>query len=232
MAIHVEIRFPDGQKRSMVFSKSMVFIGRRDVNDVVLTFPFVSGRHCRLIEHGERLLVEDLGSTNGTLVNGEPLPAQTPHTLRPEDVIQIGTVEIRTHRIVEAAVESEPPVTVMERAPATAPEASPASAAHASSVTVQETARPRMDGPATMWEIQTGVYQSAAIQLDDTKVGGTAGIASAVPPRAFRVRASRAALAAPAIRTDRYRFWSWVFQIVGWVIVFGGIVALVIVLLS
>ena len=46
-------------------------IGADPACDVVVDLPQVSGRHCRLTRDGDGFLLEDLGSTNGTFVNGE-----------------------------------------------------------------------------------------------------------------------------------------------------------------
>jgi sigma-B regulation protein RsbU (phosphoserine phosphatase) len=62
-------------------------IGRATSADLVLEDPFLSRQHSRLFRRGERLFVEDLGSRNGTLVNGRPIAGPT--ELRLGDVIQI-----------------------------------------------------------------------------------------------------------------------------------------------
>lgn len=45
-------------------------IGGETDCEIIVDLPTVSGRHCRLIRFGDRYLLEDLGSTNGTFVNG------------------------------------------------------------------------------------------------------------------------------------------------------------------
>jgi pSer/pThr/pTyr-binding forkhead associated (FHA) protein len=54
---------------------------------------FASSRHAQLEPGGEGVWVEDLGSTNGTFVNGERLTART--LARPGDVVRIGGTELR-----------------------------------------------------------------------------------------------------------------------------------------
>ena len=49
-----------------------LLIGRKRAN-LVLDDPLVSGQHCRVFARGEEFVVEDLGSTNGTLVDGRPV---------------------------------------------------------------------------------------------------------------------------------------------------------------
>jgi pSer/pThr/pTyr-binding forkhead associated (FHA) protein len=53
-------------------------IGSSPDCDVVVDLPTVSGRHCRLIQTEQGCLVEDLGSKNGTYVNGRKVTSQVP----------------------------------------------------------------------------------------------------------------------------------------------------------
>ncbi|HYL07862.1 MAG TPA: FHA domain-containing protein [Candidatus Udaeobacter sp.] len=48
-----------------------VRLGRSPDNDVILRDPATSGHHARLERRGEQFWIVDLGSTNGTFVNGE-----------------------------------------------------------------------------------------------------------------------------------------------------------------
>ena len=52
----------------------MVCVGRSPENQIKLKDGYVSGNHLKIIEKGERCFVQDLGSTNGTFVNGHPIP--------------------------------------------------------------------------------------------------------------------------------------------------------------
>ena len=47
-----------------------IMIGRSPASDLVLDDPFVSQTHARVVPRGQLHFVEDLGSTNGTFVNG------------------------------------------------------------------------------------------------------------------------------------------------------------------
>jgi pSer/pThr/pTyr-binding forkhead associated (FHA) protein len=66
-------------------------VGRGGV-DVVIDDPFASDRHLRLSFDSGSLLVEDLGSTNGTLVNDRPI--DTPTALTRGDNIRVGTTTL------------------------------------------------------------------------------------------------------------------------------------------
>ncbi len=65
-------------------------LGRGDV-EIRLEDPFASTRHARITREGHVLVIEDLGSTNGTYLNDEPLNG--PQPLHPGDRIRIGDCE-------------------------------------------------------------------------------------------------------------------------------------------
>jgi pSer/pThr/pTyr-binding forkhead associated (FHA) protein len=57
-------------KREIVVVQLPFVIGRGSHADCSLPLPLVSRRHCRLARTGDRVLVQDLQSSNGTFVNG------------------------------------------------------------------------------------------------------------------------------------------------------------------
>ena len=63
-------------------------LGRGDQADIVLEDSFASSRHAQLVPRGDVIVLEDLGSTNGTYLNDEPL--RGPQPLHPGDRIRIG----------------------------------------------------------------------------------------------------------------------------------------------
>jgi len=65
-----------------------VTVGRNDDCTIQLTDPSISGRHCEIHFDGTRWWITDLGSRNGTRVNGTPIK-QRP--LKPGDEITIGS---------------------------------------------------------------------------------------------------------------------------------------------
>ena len=71
--------------------------GRGGQNDVPLDGDeFVSARHARFQARRDGAWVEDVGSTNGTFVNGERLTG--PRLLKPGDTITVGETELRYQR--------------------------------------------------------------------------------------------------------------------------------------
>ena len=73
-----------------------VVIGRSPSSDIVIGEPYVSAAHARFTLQGPALVLEDLGSTNGTLVNGHPIGQ--PVTLRDGDEVQVGDAVMRVSR--------------------------------------------------------------------------------------------------------------------------------------
>ena len=73
-----------------------VVIGRSPGADIVIGDDFVSGKHARLSPNGDGAVLEDLGSTNGTLLNGQRVASAV--MLRPGDSIDIGTVKLKVDR--------------------------------------------------------------------------------------------------------------------------------------
>jgi hypothetical protein len=65
-------------------------LGRGDV-EIKLEDPFASSRHAHISRQGFVVVIEDLGSTNGTYLNEEPLSG--PQPLHPGDRIRIGDSE-------------------------------------------------------------------------------------------------------------------------------------------
>jgi hypothetical protein len=66
----------------------VVVLGRSDETDVVLDDPYASEFHMRLVSQENGIMLHDLGSTNGTYVNGRRVAAPT--ELKRGDTIQVG----------------------------------------------------------------------------------------------------------------------------------------------
>jgi len=81
---------PDG--RRVGIGSQVVTIGRLPECAVVLDDPNVSRRHAQVRREGDAVFVVDLGSTNGTRVNGVPVRE---HRLVAGDVISVGTTALR-----------------------------------------------------------------------------------------------------------------------------------------
>jgi predicted component of type VI protein secretion system len=69
-------------------TKNEIYIGRDISNDIVINDAEVSRKHARVALEAGGYVLEDLGSTNGTFVNGQRLMG--PHALRPGELIMLG----------------------------------------------------------------------------------------------------------------------------------------------
>ena len=105
LGISVRRKRRDGTKVLFVKSESqqgveldvtdVTVLGRSSETDVVLDDPYASEFHMRFVAQDEGLMLHDLGSTNGTYVNGRRVTAPT--QLRRGDTIQVGktVMEVR-----------------------------------------------------------------------------------------------------------------------------------------
>lgn len=94
-------------RRVEVPQQDVVIVGREDMRsgirpDVDLSLDGaaaagVSRRHCRLLRQGDGWLVEDLMSTNYTVLNGKPLQAHTPAPVANGDELRLGKLRLRFH---------------------------------------------------------------------------------------------------------------------------------------
>jgi len=78
--------------REVNLTKDRTTIGRRSHNDLVIDNLAVSGEHAVMIMSGHDVYLEDLGSTNGTTVNGQPIKK---HLLQHADTVEIGKYRLR-----------------------------------------------------------------------------------------------------------------------------------------
>jgi len=78
--------------KDVELTKERTILGRRPYNDIVIENLAVSGEHAALTLLGAQVILEDLGSTNGTYVNGKTIKKQV---LQHDDVIEIGKFKIK-----------------------------------------------------------------------------------------------------------------------------------------
>jgi pSer/pThr/pTyr-binding forkhead associated (FHA) protein len=89
-------------------------IGRSDDNRIVLDDSQISRHHARIELAGEQLYITDLGSSNGTSVNGIAIKSESRHELKAGDVITMGNASLT---IRHSSPVSEAPVATPVAAP-------------------------------------------------------------------------------------------------------------------
>jgi len=86
------VNYPDRASDTFPLGRLRITIGRSARNDVCIPDPFASRVHAEVRREGDAYILQDLGSANGTLYNGERVEAAL--TLTPGGRVQIGETEI------------------------------------------------------------------------------------------------------------------------------------------
>ncbi|MFZ6718959.1 FHA domain-containing protein [Undibacterium sp. Ji49W] len=99
-------------QQELTITKSRLTIGRRPSNDVVIDHLTVSGQHAAVDTSSNGSFVLDLGSTNGTMVNGQPVKK---HLLQHDDIIDIGKYKLRFQVEAKGTTPALSPAEVKEQ---------------------------------------------------------------------------------------------------------------------
>jgi pSer/pThr/pTyr-binding forkhead associated (FHA) protein len=83
------------REQTIPLNGELIRVGRAPQNEVTLDAKNVSRFHCQIKRENERLVIEDLGSTNGTYVN--EVRITEPHILSVGDVVRIGHEQLIFH---------------------------------------------------------------------------------------------------------------------------------------
>ena len=203
MPLELIIREGDGPDRRQLVAKEAAVLGRREDNDVVLPFSFVSARHGRVFVRRGLLHVEDMGSTNGTLVNGIALEPMVPRPLGPDDLVEIDRLTLRARWIEEPGPPALASGSPLERG-----------------------------APAGVWEIQAGALPAAPSPVLAIEARSVPKAAAPAPaPESFVPSRTLARVPVP-LGESRFRAWSIGLQLVGLLAVIGGLALLLVVLLA
>jgi pSer/pThr/pTyr-binding forkhead associated (FHA) protein len=163
------LKLPSGQEEEFALAKASVTIGRTAINDIVLGDSRVSRVHARLQYGDEGLNLEDLGSANGTRVNGSPIESVT---IAPGDIIELGD---STLRYETEPLQTEPEVTLID----SEADIEATLIGATLSMTLSDTHGPRLavHRPDRTWEVPLvsdaltiGRHSNSDIALDDPKV--------------------------------------------------------------
>ena len=90
-----EMSCPEGSPAALLLvNNAPVVLGRLDSCDMTLSNPRVSKNHCRVMRRGERVEVTDLNSTNGTFLDTQRLPVNSPVVWQPGVPLRLGTFTV------------------------------------------------------------------------------------------------------------------------------------------
>ena len=93
----LQIKNAEGFAQSIELKLGTNRLGRNRTNDFPIDHPTVSGKHCEIVVNDESVLIRDLGSTNGTIIDGRAILEAR---LETGQTIQLGAVEL----VVETTV--------------------------------------------------------------------------------------------------------------------------------
>ncbi len=105
----------EGDERTFLLGPGMTTFGRRPENTVVLSGDlYVSGSHAQISSANGDFILTDIGSTNGTLLNGVRLQIHAPVPLSAGDEILIGGTALRFERLEQSAAAEAVPEAASE----------------------------------------------------------------------------------------------------------------------
>jgi pSer/pThr/pTyr-binding forkhead associated (FHA) protein len=111
--------------REVPLDKERIMIGRKPTNEIQIENLAVSGEHACIVTILNDSFLEDMGSTNGTLVNGNPIKK---HILQNNDVIEIGKYKLKYVAGAPAAAPGQAAPEDFEKTMILRPAAKPAAA--------------------------------------------------------------------------------------------------------
>jgi len=153
--------------KEIALTKERTTIGRKPHNDIQIDNLAVSGEHAVIVTILQDSFLEDLGSTNGTVVNGQPIKK---HFLQNNDIIELGKYKLR---YVNEAVAGQAKAADFEKTMVLRPgSVKPATAAPAASAPA---------GPAAAAPVAVAAAVGAK-NFSDTVAGQSATAAPVAPP--------------------------------------------------
>jgi len=162
--------------KEIALTKERTTIGRKPHNDIQIDNLAVSGEHAVIVTILQDSFLEDLGSTNGTVVNGQPIKK---HFLQNNDIIELGKYKLK---YVNEAVAGQAKAADFEKTmvlrPGSVKAATPAPAAAAAPVAAPVAA----------------AAAAGARNFSDTVAGQSATAAPVAPPKPAAVPQKNGAL--------------------------------------
>lgn len=150
MNIQLLVRVDNKPEKTLTVNKDVI-IGRSKTCQFRVLSNDVSREHCKLIVSDEVIAIRDLGSSNGTIVNGKSIPTGIDVLLHPGTNVEVGplkfVVQFKSKARVESPVEpapvKTPPTPATEKAAATEKPAKAKTAAPTKEKSVEKPAAPK-----------------------------------------------------------------------------------------
>lgn len=116
----IYVKFNTAVIKEVPFTKDELTFGRKPSNDIVIDHPTISGFHGKIRKEGDKYIVEDLNSTNGTFINGQRTKGGT---IKDRDQIGVAGHILEFHIDNKLGAPSPKPAPVQEAAATPALEA-------------------------------------------------------------------------------------------------------------
>jgi predicted component of type VI protein secretion system len=125
-----------GNTPVVLIGAGVTTVGRQDDCQFRIASSQVSRKHCQLYESQGQLVIKDLGSSNGTIVNGKKVSDQ--QILAPGDELRIGPVKFRIEKLDGPRVAGPPADTAIPEAVAVVGDAVPVEQAEAVAIAADD----------------------------------------------------------------------------------------------
>src|SRR5437879_3284201 len=167
--------------KEIALTKERTTIGRKPHNDIQIDNLAVSGEHAVIVTILQDSFLEDLGSTNGTVVNGQPIKK---HFLQNSDIIELGKYKLK---YVNEAVTGQAKAADFEKTMVLRPGA-------ARSATPVPAAPPAAAVPPVAAPVAAAAAAAGAKNFGDTVAGQSATAPPVAPPKPAPAPQKNAAL--------------------------------------
>ena len=178
--------------KEIPLSKERTTIGRKAHNDIQIDNLAVSGEHAVIVTILNDSFMEDLGSTNGTLVNGNPVKK---HFLQNNDVIELGKYKLKF--IQEAGAQPAAAAADFEKTMVLRPSAMKAAAEQAKAGGASGAQAAQVARQAAVHQAAAGAAAAGVADKDNKGAQIAAAAAAAAPASAAPAAPTAAAPAAP-----------------------------------
>ncbi|MFM1997274.1 MAG: hypothetical protein RLZZ111_1661 [Planctomycetota bacterium] len=124
MIVRFHVLSPPSKQRSFA-ARLPLLLGRGEEANFRIQHDLVSRRHCELFARDGRVFIHDLGSTNGTFLDDEPVPVSTKTAVPPGAVVRVGGLSFRVDYMEHRSAEVVPPASTAPAAGADDAEGGP-----------------------------------------------------------------------------------------------------------